>query len=278
MPTALIVEDHPDQAEVAAKMVQYKGFETIVAETGGAGLALAREVKPELVLLDLMLSDIDGFEVCRLLRSRRDTLLIPIVMITALAGLEHRKRGFRVGANAYLVKPFGIDDLYREIEHAISWRRRLELGRLSGEILLEIDSETAFLEDVNDFLTNLWISTPLTHEQIQQLRHALMEMGQNAIEWGNRHKGDAVVRFTYRIHPDSVEVVIADQGEGFDISRLEHAAKPEDPLAHMEVRERLGLREGGFGLLIARGMVDELRYNDRGNEVTLVKRFSRVTE
>lgn len=237
---------------------------------------MVRDQIPDLILLDLMLEDLDGFEVCRRLRSQRETLLIPIVMITALEGGEHRKHGFRVGANAYLEKPYGADDLFREIDRAVDWRKNLEIGKLKGEILLEIDSETSFLEDVNDFFSNLFLSTPLHHEQIQQLRHALMEMGQNAIEWGNRHKDDAVVRFTYRIHPDSVEIVVADQGEGFDRSNLEHAAKAEDPLVHMEVREKLGLREGGFGLLIARGMVDDLRYNEIGNEVTIVKRFPDV--
>jgi anti-sigma regulatory factor (Ser/Thr protein kinase) len=98
-------------------------------------------------------------------------------------------------------------------------------------------------------------------------------MGQNAIEWGNRHQFEQLVHITYRIHPDSVEVVVRDEGPGFDRSNLAHAASPENPIAHMGVREKLGLREGGFGLLITNGMVDEMRYNELGNEVTLVKRF-----
>ena len=72
---------------------------------------------------------------------------------------------------------------------------------------------------------------------------------------------------------DRVEIVIRDQGAGFDRSRLAHAASADDPLAHMGVREKLGLREGGFGLLITDGMVDEMRHNASGNEVTLIKRF-----
>ena len=60
---------------------------------------------------------------------------------------------------------------------------------------------------------------------------------------------------------------------GFRRDTLPHAASYDDPLRHMEVRERLGLREGGFGLLISRGMVDEMVFNEAGNEVTLTKRF-----
>ena len=84
-----------------------------------------------------------------------------------------------------------------------------------------------------------------------------------------------LVNITYRIHPDRVEIVVQDQGEGFDRTQLAHAASPDDPIGHMDVREKLGLREGGFGLLITGGMVDEMRYNDVGNCVTLIKRFVR---
>jgi len=100
-----------------------------------------------------------------------------------------------------------------------------------------------------------------------------MEMGQNAIEWGNRHRAEALVRVTYRTYEDRVEIVIRDEGPGFNPREVPHAARPDDPIAHMDVREKLGLREGGFGMMISRGMLDELRYNAKGNEVTLVKRF-----
>src|SRR5437868_14171490 len=64
-----------------------------------------------------------------------------------------------------------------------------------------------------------------------------------------------------------------DQGPGFNRAHLPHAASAEDPFTHRDVREKLGLRAGGFGLLICQGMVDEMAYNDTGNEVTLIKRF-----
>ena len=73
----------------------------------------------------------------------------------------------------------------------------------------------------------------------------------------------------YRIDPEKVTIVIRDTGPGFNPTELPHAAGPDDPIAHMEVRESLGLREGGFGILMARGLVDELAYNKTGNEVRL---------
>jgi anti-sigma regulatory factor (Ser/Thr protein kinase) len=75
------------------------------------------------------------------------------------------------------------------------------------------------------------------------------------------------------VYGDRVELTVRDQGPGFDPGNLPHAARRDDPLAHLELRERLGLREGGFGLLIARGLVDELRHGEGGSEATLVMRL-----
>lgn len=271
---ALIIEDEHDHAEVAARMVQLRAFDPFVAATGTDGLRKAIELQPDVVLLDLMLPDIHGFEVCRKLRLEPATRTTPVVMVTALGDDQNRRRGFWVGANAYVTKPYGAEDLYGAIDVALTWKRGLDRQCVAGEIHVQLNSEPIFLQDVNEFLTSLFRETPLSSEQIMQLRQAIMEMGQNAIEWGNRHRVDELVDITYRVFGDRIEIVVRDQGQGFNPKELPHAALPDDPLAHMDVREKLGLREGGFGLLISRGMLDELRHNAKGNEVTLIKRFA----
>ncbi len=271
---ALIVEDDPDQAELLARILLHRDISTEIAGDGREGLVMARSGAPDLILLDLMLPDTTGFEVCRDLRLDRETMLTPVIMITALGDDKHRSKGFRIGANAYITKPYGPNDLYEAVARVLAWRERMALGAMQGEIHVEMNSELPFLQEVNDFLLNLKLANPMTNDQLFGLRQALMEMGQNAIEWGNQHRSEALVQITYRIHLDHVEIVVRDQGEGFDPSNLAHAASEDDPIAHMDVREKLGLREGGFGLMISRGLVDELRHNDLGNEVTLIKRFS----
>lgn len=274
MQTALIVEDHPEQAELVARILRLRDFDAILAGDGETGLRLARERSPDVVLLDLMLPDINGFDVCRRLRTDRATMLLPVVMLTALNDVQHRVHGFRVGANAYVTKPYGVDDLFDAIEAAKTWRVSLEQRSLQGEIHVELNSEINFLKDLNDFFMLVCQATPLGSEQVVQLRQAVMEMAQNAIEWGNLHESERLVNITYRVHDDRLEIVVKDQGSGFDRLNLPHAALPGDPFTHLDVREKLGLRAGGFGLLICHGMVDELRYNDPGNEVTLIKRFA----
>jgi DNA-binding response OmpR family regulator len=273
MGTALIVEDHPDQAQMVAGLLRFRNFEPIVAGTGELGLKLAQEHSPDVVILDLMLPDISGFDVCRRLRSDRATMLTPVVMLTALGDATNRMQGFRVGANAYVTKPYGMQDLIDAIAAARAWRSAIEQKNLQGEIHVELNSEVTLLQDLNDFLLSLCQSTPLNDEQVMHLRQAVMEMAQNAIEWGNRHQSDRLVNMTYRVSEDHVEIIIRDQGSGFDRTNIPHAAIAEDPFSHLDVRDKLGLRSGGFGLLICQGMVDELKYNDVGNEVTLIKRF-----
>ena len=126
MSRALIVEDHQDQAEMVARLLRLRDYEPMVALDGGSGLDLARRHAFDIVLLDLMLPDINGFEICRRLRTDRATMLTPIVMLTALNDSENRMQGFRVGANAYVTKPYGIDELFRAIAAARAWRVEMD--------------------------------------------------------------------------------------------------------------------------------------------------------
>jgi anti-sigma regulatory factor (Ser/Thr protein kinase) len=118
----------------------------------------------------------------------------------------------------------------------------------------------------------------LTDRQIKELKQVITEMGGNAIEWGHRRNADLELKIIYRIGADRITLIIKDQGPGFDPRNLPHAASDEDPIQHLDVRNELGIREGGFGIMLAKGMVDEFFYNDIGNQVTLVKRFPPKTD
>src|SRR5262245_28862745 len=139
MGTALIVEDHPDQAEMVARLLRLRDYDPLVAETGARGLELVRKHSPDGVLHDLMVTAITGFDVCRLLRSDRATMLTPVVMLTALGDSENRIHGFRVGANAYVTKPYGIQELFDAIAAARAWRADIEHGDMHGEIHVELN-------------------------------------------------------------------------------------------------------------------------------------------
>jgi two-component system, OmpR family, response regulator len=271
--TVLVVDDERDANDILASLVRPHDFEPIQAYSGAEALAEVARRQPDLILLDPSLPDINGFELCDRLKRDRETNLIPIVMVTAHHDAKERAAGVRVGANGYLTKPFTPHQLYQMMDDAIAWHdEHLEKGT-TGEINFDIRSELNYLSQASDMLADLFAHSPLTERHIKDLKQAVMEMGGNAIEWGHKKNAELVLRITYRIDPNSVTLIIQDQGPGFDPTDLPHAASEEDPIRHLEIRNELNLREGGFGIMLARGLVDHFWYNKLGNEVTLVKYF-----
>ncbi len=271
----LVVEDDAELRSLLGELLRTEGFQAVSVADGAEAIRRATSDRPDAVILDLMLPDMSGFEVCQELKFRRDTNLIPIVMLTALHDARSRRSGLRVGANRYLTKPFSPDELLREVRSSLEHRRELSERRTHTSVELQLDSDTHQREQLNDLLSELFVQTPLSETEIGQIRTATLEMIENAAEWGNRRHKDLTVSIAYEVTDRWLKFVITDQGPGFDRGQLPHAAQAEDPTAHMEIREKLGLRNGGFGILIARGMVDHFEYNERGNQVTLVKYFVR---
>jgi two-component system OmpR family response regulator len=270
---ALIVEDEIELGQLLGEHLRAWGFEPHILNEGKDAVQWARQNQPDVILLDLLLPDTDGYSLCEAIKLDRETNLIPIVMITALSGQSDRIRGLEVGANQYLCKPFAAAELQRAILTAQRRIDDLKRNGAVGEINFRLRSDTHYLDELNQMLGSLFLFSGFTQPQAKQLMTAVRELGCNAIEWGHKKQVDRIVHLDYRIDPEKVIIVIRDSGPGFNPANLPHAAGAEDPIAHMEVREALGLREGGFGILMSRGLVDELSYNKAGNEVTLVKYF-----
>ena len=108
----LLIEDDQDTLELLAATLNREGFECTTAGTGHEGLARERTQAPHLVVLDLMLPDTDGFDICRQIRTHST---VPIVMVTGRDDLIDRVVGFEVGADDYLVKPFGTQEFVARI-------------------------------------------------------------------------------------------------------------------------------------------------------------------
>lgn len=106
-----IIEDEPDQARLLDYVFQKAGYRTSVAYDGFSGLDAVRRLKPALVILDLMLPEIDGYGLCRLLRKNPETRTIPIMMVTALADNMHQVIAKTLGADDLVIKPFKMEDM-----------------------------------------------------------------------------------------------------------------------------------------------------------------------
>lgn len=270
---ALVIEDERELGMLLGEHLRRWGYEPAILNEGKNAVNWVRANQPSLILLDLLLPDTDGFTICETLKLDRETNLIPIIMVTALSGQEDKVKGLQVGANRYLTKPFTADELSRAIQDAFTWQEDLKRRGTEGEIRFQLQSDTQFLDELNHLLGSLFLFSGLTQQQVKQLTTAVRELGTNAIEWGHKKQVDRIVTVDYYIDPRKITILIKDTGPGFNPENLPHAASTDDPIRHMMVREALGIREGGFGILMSRGLVDELNYNEAGNEVRLVKYF-----
>jgi len=120
MARILIVEDEPEIAEGLAALLKAKGHKASVCLDGGDAVARARQEKPELVLLDVMLPRVSGVDVCRLLRADPRLAKIKILMATGLGRMGDVEEAFKAGADDYLIKPFDSERLFKKIEKLLA--------------------------------------------------------------------------------------------------------------------------------------------------------------
>ena len=115
-PLILIVEDEPAQVEILRYNLEKKGFLISVATTGEEALTIAEEEEPGLVILDWMLPDISGIEICRRLKAQKHSKLTPVIMLTARGEEEDRVRGLENGADDYMVKPYSPNEMIARVQ------------------------------------------------------------------------------------------------------------------------------------------------------------------
>ena len=122
----LIIEDEPDIVKMLEYNLKKEGFRVVSAPDGQEGLRQARKQCPDIILLDLMLPEIDGLEVCRALRQERDTAGIPVIMLTAKGRESDKVVGLELGADDYITKPFSVGELIARIKAVLRRSRDKE--------------------------------------------------------------------------------------------------------------------------------------------------------
>ncbi len=124
----LIIDDTPSSINVAMGCLEAGGYEIVIAQDGRNGLAIAQDEQPDLILMDVMMPEMDGFETCRLLKANDQTRNIPVIFMTALLDAEHKVRGFGVGGVDYVTKPIQFEELLARV------RTQIDLHHMQHEL------------------------------------------------------------------------------------------------------------------------------------------------
>jgi CheY-like chemotaxis protein len=216
MPTALIVEDEPEANKLLAMLVQLRGYRTDSAFTGSEALEKVNRTPPDIVFLDLMLPDMNGYEVCKSLKSRKTTSAIPVVMVTARVAADNRLQCFFVGADDFIPKPYTPDQIFQAMTVADAWRRHLERQDFDGEIRIETRDEVESLRQLS-YLRNLLLTrTSLDADAVRRLVSALQEIWRDAVDWGQAQSVNHVATLAYRLKPDALTLELTASSPWLD--------------------------------------------------------------
>jgi two-component system phosphate regulon response regulator PhoB len=141
-PSVLLVEDEPAQREVLSYNLEADGFRVLTADNGEEALMMVTETPPDIIVLDWMMPNVSGIEVCRQLKTRSATRAIPIIMLSARSEEVDRVRGLETGADDYVIKPYSMVELMARVRAQLRRTRPATMGeRLEyGDIVL--DAET----------------------------------------------------------------------------------------------------------------------------------------
>ena len=140
-PCILVVEDEAAQREVLRYNLEAEGFRVVMAENGDEALMMVREEEPDLIILDWMLPNVSGIEICRRVKSNPETRAIPIIMLSARSEEADRVRGLETGADDYVIKPYSVLELIARLRTQLRRTRPAAMGERLSYDDITLDTE-----------------------------------------------------------------------------------------------------------------------------------------
>ena len=145
----LLVDDNPINLQVLMETLQERGSRLLIAKDGKAALDITRKTMPDLILLDIMMPEMDGYEVCQHLKEDNDTARIPVIFLSAMDRTEDKVSGLKLGAVDYITKPFQPEEVLARVD------THLTIHRLQREVQEQRDQLEHELETVSKLQRNL---------------------------------------------------------------------------------------------------------------------------
>jgi CheY-like chemotaxis protein len=269
----LVADDDRTTSFAISSMLKKAGYSVTVAKDGAQALRNIQKNHFDLAFLDIWMPKLTGLEVLARLRAGQSHP--KIIIMTSDGTPESVLRAIREQAYEYLSKPFPPKQAVQVAESALGQNASPPIEVISAkphwvELLIPCTHEAA--ERMQSFLMKL--ETDLPDDVRNTIGIAFRELLLNAVEWGGKLDPNRKVRIAHVRSSRMLLYRVADPGPGFSFKNLAHAAVGQsvnDPIAHVSIRDQLGIRPGGFGIAMIRAIADELLYNEAQNEVIFIK-------
>ena len=271
--TVLLAEDDAPSRQIYYTVLNTEGYHVIEVADGKSALEVLSREPVDLLVTDVMMPGMTGIELLQRARQIRPDLRA--IVMTGHKTSEAVIGALRNRACEFLEKPFHIEELVEAVRAVMNRDLGLHIDVISDRpdwIELRVPCDLAAVEPIQRFLGHLHEHIP--KETREAVGAVFRELLNNAIEHGGKCDPTKRVEIKYIHLKRAILYSIKDPGEGFNIKEIEHAAfanPPGEPTRHMERRQELGLRPGGFGIMLASQVIDELVYNAQHNELIFVK-------
>ncbi len=271
--TVLLAEDDKFCRDVYHAVLDAEGYHVIDAADGRAALDVLNSEPVDLLLTDVFMPGMTGIELLERAREVRPDLRA--IVMTGHKTSEAIIGALRNRACEFLSKPFHTEELLEAVRSVMSRDLGCQIEVISDRpdwIELRVPCDLNAVEPIQKFLGHLHEHIPL--ETREAVGAVFRELLNNAIEHGGKCDPSKRVEIKFIHLKRAILYSIKDPGEGFSIEEIEHAAfanPPDQPTRHMAVRQQMGLRPGGFGIMLASQVIDELVYNEQHNELIFVK-------
>jgi two-component system, OmpR family, response regulator len=272
----LVADDDRATRFAISSMLKKAGYAVTTVTNGAEALRNIQRTRFALAFIDIWMPELTGLEV--LARVRAGESHPKIIIMTSDGTPETVLRAIREQAYEYLSKPFPPKEVVEVAKRALEQDASPPIEVISArphwvELLIPCTRDAA--ERIQTFLMKLEADLP--DDLRNTIGLAFRELLLNAVEWGGKLDPNRKVRIAHVRSSRMLLYRVADPGPGFSFKGLAHAAigQPGDePIAHVAVRDQLGIRPGGFGIVMTRAMADELLYNEAQNEVIFIKYLS----
>jgi CheY-like chemotaxis protein len=258
MLTALIVEDEPEANKLLCSLLQLRGYRTESAYSGAQAIEKVRECSPDIVLLDLMLPDTDGYRVCRELKAPGPGTgpgqALPVIIVTARLAAENRIESFAAGADDYVPKPYTPDQIFDALDQAIAWKDKIDAPVFEGRVLLDRRDDGETLRALAQLRSLMSARTSLLADEIDLITKAIHSIWASAYDWSRGRRLDRVAALDYSLTAARLLLTIHDEANW-----LSQAAKTRTEL----------------GTMLEHKVFDEIRIDEPAKSLTIEKLLGR---